>query len=284
MQSSETEFFSPKSINEALDSIAKEEAIFLGGGTSTALLYKTRLIEPSRVVWLGSVAELKGITISSDMVRIGAMTSMAAISRSAEIAKLLPGLSNAAGVIGNARVRTMATLGGALAHADPRQDVPPALIAVDAKVGLKSALGSRTVQLSEFYEGFLETVLAPDELITEVVIPIVENRNSSYLRFTPTSEGDYPTVGVGSSLRFDNERKKVTGASIVLCGVGPVPIVAEDAARSLVGSDGSDSALSKAAALVKSAVQPHDDERGSASYKREMSEIIAYRSLVSCRK
>lgn len=283
MPSSETEFFSPKSVSEALGSIAKEDAIFLGGGTSTALLYKTRLIEPSRVVWLGSISELKGITISSGEVRIGAMTSMAAISRSAEIAKLLPGVNIAAGVIGNARVRAMATLGGALAHADPRQDVPPALIAVGAKVTLKNASGSRAVLLSDFYEGFLETVLASDELITEVIIPIVENRYSFYLRFTPTSEGDYPTVGAGCSLTFDNEGKNVRDASVVLCGVGPVPIVAQEAMNVLVGSDGSDAALKKAAALVKDAVQPHDDERGSAAYKREMSEIIAYRSLDSCK-
>lgn len=282
MQSTETEFLIPASISEALQAISKEDAVFLGGGTSTALLYKTRLIEPSRVVWLGNVSELQGIQTSSSEVRVGPMTSVAEIAADQDIAALLPGLHVAAGVIGNARVRAMATLGGALAHADPRQDVPPALIAVGARVKIQSSSSSREVALDDFYEGFLETVLAPEELITEVVIPLVDKRKSSYIRYTPTSEGDYPTVGSGASVTFESDGKTIHAAKIALCGVGNVPIILDHRALGLAGKPGDDASLNRAAEIVREAVDPQDDERGSADYKREMSSVFAYRSLKAC--
>ncbi len=272
----------PTSVSEALDNISREDAIFLGGGTSTALLYKTRMIEPSRVVWLGKVSELKGISTSATTVRIGSTTTMAEIAANREIARLFPGVSAAAGVIGNARVRAMATMGGALAHADPRQDLPPALIAVGATVSVNSSSGSREIPLKEFYEGFLETVLSPDELVTEVSIPIRSNQRSSYLRYTPTSEGDYPTVGSGTSLIFGPDGKTIEAATAVLCGVGTVPILADEAARILIGSSGDDTTLQRAAEAVRNAVDPQDDERGTADYKREMASVFTYRSLKSC--
>lgn len=282
MPSTETEFLAPTSIDEALRAISTEDAIFLGGGTSTALLYKTRLIEPSRVVWLGALGDLNGISVSDDEIRIGSMVSMSKISQSKELARLVPALTTAAGVIGNARVRAMATLGGALAHADPRQDVPPALIALEAVVVTKSPGGSREIPLSEFYQGFLETVLGENELITEVRIPVVTDRRSAYLRYTPTSEGDYPTVGVAASVTYDKGNKSVKDVSIVLCGVGQIPIVANDAARKVIEGNASPESLQEAAKLAKQAVDPHDDERGSADYKREMSEVFTLRALRKC--
>ncbi len=282
MQSTDTEFMIPTSVDEALQAIAKEDSIFLGGGTSTALLYKTRLIEPSRVVWLGNVTELKGITVSSSEISIGAMTSVAEIAANKELARFLPGLSAAAGVIGNARVRAMATLGGAIAHADPRQDIPPALIAVDAKVSIRSTSSTREVSLAQFYKGFLETVLGPDELITKIVIPVISNRRSAYLRYTPTSEGDYPTVGVGSSLTFADDGKTVSAAKVVLCGVGATPVISFRAAEALVGTTADESAVRNAARFARDEINPQDDERGTAQYKTDMSEVFAYRCLQLC--
>ncbi len=282
MQSTDTEFLIPSSVSEALENIAKEDAIFLGGGTSTALLYKTRLIEPSRVVWLGNVGELKGIFVSTTAVTISAMTTIAEISANRDIATLLPAVSVAAGAIGNARVRAMATLGGALAHADPRQDLPPAMIAVGAVVSVKSAAGSRDIPLAKFYEGFLETVLTPEELITAITIPLVREGTSSYIRYTPTSEGDYPTIGAAAAVTMAADGNTIETATAVLCGVGTVPIIAEEASRILEGTTGDDATLRRAANTVREIVDPQDDERGTAAYKREIAPVFAYRALKSC--
>lgn len=272
----------PSSVDEALHGISSEDAVFLGGGTSTALLYKTRLIEPSRVVWLGNVGELKGISTSKTEVKIRSMATVAELAADREIARLLPGVNIAAGVIGNARVRAMATLGGALAHADPRQDLPPALIAVGARVTVKSSSSSREIPLEEFYEGFLETVLEPDELVTEITIPVLSGRRSSYIRYTPTSEGDYPTVGAGSSVTFAADGKTIEAAKLALCGVGSVPVILDEDAMHLAGTDGSDSLLRAACEIAREAVDPQDDERGTADYKREMATVFAFRSLKAC--
>lgn len=282
MLSTETEFLAPSSLKEALKAIGKEDAIFLGGGTSTALMYKTRLIEPSRVVWLGSIKDLVGITLTDNTIHIGAMTSMAQITASKELQHEARGVADAAGIIGNARVRAMATLGGALAHADPRQDVPPALIAVGAQVTLKSSSNERTVKLTDFYRGFLETVLLPDELITEVMIPRDPKRKCAYIRYTPTSEGDYPTVGVSAAVTFDNDRKTILGATVALCGVGQVPIIINEATGILSETTGSDELLRKVAKVARESVNPSDDERGSAAYKKDMSEVFTFRALKKC--
>lgn len=282
MPSTETEFLSPSSLEEALEVIRKEDSIFLGGGTSTALMYKTRLIEPSRVVWLGSIKGLAGIKSTEGEIQIGAMTSMAQISSSKELQHEIPCVTDAAGIIGNARVRAMATLGGAIAHADPRQDVPPALIAIGAQVTLKSSRNERTVNLSDFYEGFLETVLQPDELIAAVRIPRVENRKCAYIRYTPTSEGDYPTVGVGAALTFDEDQKTIREATVALCGVGQVPIIIKEASQILSGTTGSDELLQRVAAVARESVDPSDDERGTAAYKSQMSEVFTFRTLKKC--
>jgi len=149
-------------------------------------------------------------------------------------------------------------------------------------VSVKSESSSREIALADFYEGFLETVLAANELITEITIPVIQNRRSSYLRYTPTSEGDYPTVGAGASVTFAEDGKTITAAKLILCGVGAVPIISYEAARALAGTAGSDSDLRSAAELVREVVDPQDDERGTADYKRDMAVVFAYRSLKAC--
>lgn len=282
MLSTQTEFLAATSLANALEGIGVPDAIFLGGGTSTALLHKTRMIDPARVVWLGAIADLQGITLTENEVRIGAMATAAQIATSSELKRSLPGVAQAAAVIGNARVRAMATLGGALAHADPRQDLPPALVSAGAVVHMKTRSASRSIPLAQFYKGFLETVLTADELITHVIVPVVRGRKSAYLRYTPTSEGDYPTVGVAASLDMGENGNTISASSIALCGVGQVPILATEAMESLVGALAGTKAFAEAASLVRSAVNPHDDERGSAAYKREMAVLWTKRALQAC--
>lgn len=279
----ETEFLIPSTIGEALQAAGNDGTVFLAGGTSTALLYKSRLIDPSTVIWLGGISELKGFHVLEAGLRIGAMTTMFEIASSKDLASGYSAIVSAAKAVGNARVRAMATVGGALAHADPRQDLPPALIALGARVMVQGMKSMREVPLERFYEGFLETVLAPGELITYVTVPYMPRRTSSYLRFTPTSEGDFPTVGVGASLTFAEDYKTIIDSKIVLCGVGQIPAVASKAASLLVGTNGEDALLRSVARAVKDEVFPHDDERGSASYKTEMSEVWAYRALLASR-
>lgn len=271
-------FVAPASVREALAELAAEEALAVAGGTSMALLVKNRLVDAERLVYLGRIAELAGVTPEADVIRLGALTTVRELSRSPLIRAEFPMLADAAGQVGNPRVRSVATLGGAVVHADPRQDLPPVLLALDARVRLVGPSGLRELALADFFLGFMDTALADDELVTEVVLPRTTGVRTAYLRFNPGSADDYPTVGVAVALGLAPDGT-VASARIALGGVASTALLAEAAAAGLVGSLPEAAAFAEAAAAVAEATSPTDDQRGSAAYKRAMSAVWTERAL-----
>lgn len=271
----EFEFAAPATLQEALAELAAHEAMVLAGGTSLVLLLKSRLIAPRRVVWLGRVGGLRGIEVSAGEVAIGAMTTLADVAASPEVRRLLPALAQAARAVGNPRVRAVATVGGALVHADPRQDLPPALLALGAVVRLRSPEGERRLPLSTLFTGPLETALRDAELLTAVEVPAPRaGQRSLYLRFTPASREDFPTVGV--AVRVVRRDGVVVDAALALAGVAPVPLLVPQAAEAL-----RQAGPAAVAELAERACDPSDDQRGSASYKRAMAGVWSRRALAA---
>lgn len=269
------EFAAPATLQEALAELAAPEAVVLAGGTSLVLLLKSRLIAPRRVVWLGRVVGLRGIELSAGELVIGAMTTLAEVAASPEVGRLLPGLAQAARVVGNPRVRAVATVGGALAHADPRQDLPPALLALGAVVRLRSPAGERRLPLSALFTGPLETAVRDGELLTAVEVPApAAGQRSLYLRFTPASREDFPTVGV--AVRVVSRDGVVVDAALALAGVAPVPLLVPQAAEAL-----RQAGPAAVVELAERACDPSDDQRGSASYKRAMARVWSRRALAA---
>lgn len=269
------EFAAPATLEEALAELAAREAVVLAGGTSLVLLLKSRLIAPRRVVWLGRVGGLRGIEVSAGGLVIGAMTTLAELAASPEVGRLLPALAQAARVVGNPRVRAVATVGGALAHADPRQDLPPALLALGAMARLRSPAGERRLPLSALFTGPLETAVRDGELLTAVEVPApLAGQRSLYLRFTPASREDFPTVGV--AVRVVNRDGVVVDAALALAGVAPVPLLVPHAAEAL-----RQAGPAAVAELAERACDPSDDQRGSASYKRAMAGVWSRRALAA---
>lgn len=269
------EFAAPATLEEALAELAAPEAVVLAGGTSLVLLLKSRLITPRRVVWLGRVAGLRGIEVSAGELVIGAMTALAEVAASQEVGRLLPALAQAARVVGNPRVRAVATVGGALAHADPRQDLPPALLALGAVVRLRSPAGERRLPLSALFKGPFETAVRDGELLTAVEVPApAAGQRSLYLRFMPASREDFPTVGV--AVRVVSRDGVVVDAALALAGVAPVPLLVPQAAEVL-----RQAGPAAVAELAERACDPSDDQRGSASYKRAMARVWSRRALAA---
>lgn len=264
---SEPEFVAPTMLNHVLDVVGAGDALIVSGGTSVAVLLKQRLIEPEKLVWLCRVAELKGIRRDADgSWRVGACTTLAEVAASPELRQDAPMVAQAASVVANPRIRNVATVGGALAHADPRQDLPPALLAAGAIVGVRGPEGERSVPLRDgFFRGLMETALEPGEVVTHVSVPPRRDAVEAYRRFTPQSMDDYPTVAVAARLQR-------TGAgaaarlSLALGGVAPTPV--------LVNTD-----VANAAAAARAATSPTSDERGSAAYKTAMAGIWTQRVL-----
>jgi carbon-monoxide dehydrogenase medium subunit len=270
----EPEFVAARSVDEAVEHLAAdEEAVAVSGGTSIGLLTGQGLINPPKLVWLGRIPGLDAVTASEHAVTIGAGVTLLDLARHPLLRQGAPALAKAAGVVGNPRVRAVATVGGALAHGDPRQDVPPALLALGATVTLVGPHGQRHVQLGAFYTGFMETVLQPGDVITAVTVPLVEGRRSDYLRFTPGSAADYPTVGAAVAVTWDASGQPA-GAAIALAGVAPTPL--------LVPAPDGRLDLEAAALAAAGAARPTDDRLGSASYKRAMAAVWTRRALEAC--
>jgi len=275
---SELAFVSPTTVSAVLEELADPEAVLVGGGTSLALLARAGLIEPSRYVSVGGVAELRGIEVVGDTLEIGSATTLRELAVDERIRNDISSLAYSASKVGNPRVRAVATLGGAICHGDPRQDLPPVLLAAAATLRVASTRGTREIEIAEFYTGFMENLLEDDELVTAVVVPISVGVQSGYQRFTPNSADDYPTVAVAVSVRTDDEGV-VRSARLALGGVDATAVLAPEAARALIGGALEHDRILAAAELAALHCEPTTDNRGSEDYKRAMIGVILRRGL-----
>jgi carbon-monoxide dehydrogenase medium subunit len=278
----EGSFVAPRHLDEALAECSSEGAVPLGGGAALALMLKERLVEPAKLVYLGRVAGMAGIeTTDSGELRLGATATVRALTTDPTVLRSVPALAYVARLVGNPRVRAVATIGGTLAHADPRQDLPPVLLALGARVRIASTSGTREVPLADFLLGFMETALDEGELVWEVIVPVEPRRRSSYQRFAPASQDDFATVGVAASVEL-NDDGSVAGARVALAGVGSRALLVADAAHLVqVGRPGSDD-VDHVARAAASVATPFGDVRGSVEYKREMVRVHTRRALEAC--
>jgi aerobic carbon-monoxide dehydrogenase medium subunit len=213
-------------------------------------------------------------------VSIGGLATHREVESSSLLRRRLPMLTETYHHVATIRVRNMATVGGGLAHADPNQDPPPALIALGATVKATSASGSRVLPLDGFFTDYYETVLNPDEIITELFIPkLPANSGAAYLKFLPRTADDYATVSAAAVLTLDKTLKNVVDARIALGSVGTTPIRAVAAEDILRGQPVKVEAFSEAGEKAKEAVDPISDFRGSAGYKKDMAAVFVRRAL-----
>lgn len=272
------EFLAPATLGEALDALGDEGTHLLGGGTVLSLLLKTGLLEAARVVWLGRVAELKTIAAHDGLLRIGGGVTLHELAASPVVRRGCPGLARAAGLAANVRVRAVATVGGHLVHADPRQDCPPVLLAAGASVHLASASSTRVVDLDDFLVSFMETAIGHDEVLTGVTVPLDATRREAYVRFAPGSADDFPTVSAAAAVRSDGAGG-MADLRIAVGAAGPRATLHRPDPR-LWSGRGLDAALAEAVgAAVAEEVRPDADHRGSVEYRRHVAGVVAGRAL-----
>jgi carbon-monoxide dehydrogenase medium subunit len=273
------EYVEPTSIQETIDVLTRhgDEAKVIAGGTGLINLMKQRLVQPSYVVGLRKVRELEGIKHEGSL-RIGALSTHRVVETSSLVGQIAPLLQEALHHVATIRVRNIATIGGALAHADPNQDIPPALIALGATVRSRSPKGPREMPVEHFFKGYYETVLWPDELVSEVIVPEQPaDSGAAFLKFLPRTQDDYATVAVAARVRLEDGH--IRDARIALGAAGPTPIKATNVENALRGQEPTTSVFKDAAALVADVVDPISDVRGSAKYKRDMAVVFVRRAL-----
>jgi carbon-monoxide dehydrogenase medium subunit len=275
------DYVEPETVSEAVTELVEhgEDAHLIAGGASLMLMLRQQLLVPSVLVGLRRIPELRGIGRSSQGgVRIGATTTLREVERSADVAAYAPALAEAFGRVATVRIRNQGTVGGNLAHADPAQDPPPILLALDAIVHASGPAGARAIPIGELFVDIFETSLAPDEVVTHVELPPrPADASAIYVKFLPGSQDDYATVSVAASARIGPDGWR--DVRVALGAVAPVALRAGAAEARLEGIVPDGAAIEEAAAAVAEAVDPLTDTRGSAEYKREMAVTWARRAL-----
>ncbi|MGN6732954.1 MAG: FAD binding domain-containing protein [Candidatus Binatia bacterium] len=276
------EYRTPKSLKEVHANLKEfgSDAKLVAGGTALIIMMKQRLVRPSCLISLRSVRGLNGIELQNGGLRIGGLATHRQVESSPLVRRRLPMLAETYHHVATLRVRNMATVGGGLAHADPNQDPPPSLIALGATLKATSANGSRVIPMDEFFKDYYETVLNPDELITEVMVPkLPPNSGAAYIKFLPRTADDYATVSAAAVLSLDKSNKTIADVRIALGSVGVTPIRATAAEAVLRGQPLKAEAFAEAGEKAKEAVDPISDFRGSAGYKKDMAAVFVRRAL-----
>ncbi|HEY7556085.1 MAG TPA: xanthine dehydrogenase family protein subunit M [Candidatus Binatia bacterium] len=276
------EYRTPKNLKEVHGTLQEfgPDAKLIAGGTALVIMMKQRLVRPSCLVSLRGLRGLNGIEIKDGGLSIGGLATHRAVESSSLVRRRLPVVAETFHHVATIRVRNMATVGGGLAHADPNQDPPPTLIALGATVKATSANGSRVLPLDGFFTDYYETVLNPDEIITELFIPkVAPNTGAAYLKFLPRTADDYATVSAAAVLTLDKNLKTINDVRIALGSVGTTPIRATAAEAVLRGQPVKAEAFAEAGEKAKEAVDPISDFRGSAGYKKEMAAVFVRRAL-----
>ena len=274
------EYLEPETLDEALALLADdpEDTVVMAGGTSLVILMKQDLIRPARIVGLRKLAQLRAVD-ADGVLRLGALATHSALARSAAVRAHAAALASTFESVATIRIREQATLGGNLAHADPAQDPPVTLLAMDATAVAMSKDRARRIPLDALFVDVFETSLEPDELLLRVEVPpLPRGARATFQKFLPATRDDYATVSVAAVVATD-ATGVCTHVRIALGGAGPIPLRAREAERSLVGRRLDDPAISEAAALAAAATDPIADLRGGADYKRAMAGVWTARAL-----
>ena len=271
----------PASLKEAIALIDPDDPDVraIAGGTALMLMMKAGVFRPTRLVSLRKIGAgfSRIAATASGELTIGAMTPLSAIEHSPDVLRHAPVIVRTMTRLSNVRVRNVATVGGALAHADPHMDLPPVLMALGASATIAGPSGERSMAVEDLLTGYYETALAKNELITQVRIPAQGSARAAYLKFTAGSADDWPALGVAVAL--DVAGGNVKSARIVVSAATTKATRLKAAEKVLAGKIVNDATLK---AVADAAVDEADilaDVRGSASYKRELLRVFTIRAI-----
>jgi aerobic carbon-monoxide dehydrogenase medium subunit len=274
------DYHAPRTLQEAIRLLRQhgDRAKVLSGGQSLLPLLKLRLAYTTQLVDIGRIPNLAYIKEEDGLLRIGAATREADLERSELVRRKFPILYDTALVIADPLVRNRATVGGNLAHGDPANDHPATMLALGAEIVAWGPKGERTIAIANFFKDVFETALAPDEILTEIRIPVPPaGSGGAYLKLE-RKVGDYAAAGAAAQVTLA-ANATIQRAAIALTNAGPTPVKAIRAEEFLKDKKPSDEALGEAGRLAAEAGSPSADWRGAVDYKREMARVLTTRAL-----
>lgn len=285
MYPSRFRYEAPTSIEEAIELLRQGngDAKVLAGGQSLLPMMKLRFAGPELLVDINNIPNLGYHRTDSDgSFHVGALCRHADLEKSPDLAATQPTIAAAAPLVADPIVRTRGTFVGSVCHADPQGDWASCMVALDGSIVAQGPNGRRSIPVNDFVTGPFQTVLAPDEIAVEAVIPTpIANREGGYLKLE-RRVGDFATAGV--ALALERSDGSVIRAGIGLTGVGSATINATEAAEALVGSSLEPDTIDRAAELAAGASNPRTDHRGSADYKRHIVATFVRRLLTNMQR
>ena len=276
------EYAAPRTLDEAYGLITNgKTTAILAGGTDIIVQLRENRRHAQQVVDLKHIPELMAFGFTADgTLEIGAATSCAELYENAEVARRLPGLVDAASLIGGIQIQSRASLGGNICNASPAADSAPALIALGAQCVIGSKTGKRTIPVEQMFVGPGRNALQPGELLLQVRIP-PQPKNSAvfFHRFIPRNEMDIAVVNVGVRLELDDAGQRITGARVAVGAAAPTPLLVAEAANALVGQAPGPEAFARAAEAASAATTPITDMRGSIAQRKHLAKVLTTRAL-----
>jgi aerobic carbon-monoxide dehydrogenase medium subunit len=259
------------SVDEALAALAEhgDDAKLLAGGHSLLPLMKLRLAMPSVLVDIGRIPDLSYVQGDGGEVRIGALTRHHDLATSELAREQVPLLAAVAAEIGDPQVRHRGTVGGSVAHGDPASDLPAALVAMRATVVARGPGGERSIAADDFFIGFLETALAPDEILTEIRVPAAPDAGWGFEKFNRRAQ-DWAIVGVAAVLTNGSG-----GPGVALVNMGSLPVRAAGVEEALRSGSGAGDAAARAA----DGTEPPDDLNATPEFRRHLAQVLTRRAL-----
>ena len=276
------EYFRPTSLREAISLLVKyqDDAKILAGGQSLVSMLKLRLANPKYLVDLGGISGLSYIREEKDgKIAIGTMTPYVDVKESTLLQRLCPILPKAASVVGDVQIRNRGTFGGAVAHADPAGDVPAAVLALSAEVKLTGSKGERWIKVENFFQGMYSTELAPDEILTEVRVPVLTGWKSNYMK-AARRPSDFAIVGIATCFKLAADQT-CQDIAIAVTGVTDRPYRATEVEAKLKGTKLDAKAIEAAAPALTEGVYVTGNMHASPEFRAHLARVYLGRVIQS---
>jgi aerobic carbon-monoxide dehydrogenase medium subunit len=251
-----------------------DRAKVLSGGQSLMPAMNLRLISPEIIVDIGEIDELRGISVSGDVLTIGALTRHVDLLKSAEIAAHAPLLTEAIAHVAHPAIRNRGTLGGSLAHADPASELPACMVALNATIIVRGKAGERRVAAEVFFTGIYETVLSAQELLVAVELPVTRKNSAHFFHEFARRHGDYAITGLAAQAVMEGDVFR--DLRMAFFAVGDRPVLAKAAAK-LLNTPVTSAMLADASAALAEELDPHEDQQASVAMRRHLARVLMSR-------
>lgn len=285
MKAAAFDYWAPETLAETVDLLSKfgDEAKLLAGGQSLVPLLSFRLARPTCLIDLNGLAELDHVRLDKDSLVTGSMTRQRTLEMLPMLRDRCPMISEAVDLIGHIAIRNRGTVGGSLAHADPAAEWPGLLLALDGECQVAGPRGFRTIPARDLFVTYFTTSLDPDEVLTEVRLPLPDSVAGTAFVELARRHGDFALVGVAVVLSLSKDHV-VRDVRIALVGAGATPLRAAQSESALRGEQATDRRIAEAAALVDASADPVSDVHVSATYRRKAARVLARRALTIARE